>query len=122
MYNLLDYISSIVNKQKIQVDEGYSQFGLNIYFSKFKNCIFYINAINKPNINNQMHYDFLFENIPFGWQKKLTFDKDEVSKDEELIMKHYNVNKYIAKDYTKFLSVEEIKGLRKYYEEGGLKK
>lgn len=122
MYNLLDYISSVVNKQRIEVEEGYSQFGMNVYFSKFKDCIFIVDSINKPNFTDEMHYEFLFENIPYGWQRKLTFEKEEVNKDIALIMKHFNVNKYLASDYMKFITTDEIKSLRKYYEEGGLKK
>jgi len=118
--NLLDFIKSIVTKTKVSSLEGYSQYALNLYFSKYRNCLFVINALNsQTKLTDKMHYDFLFENIPYGWQKKLEYDDIKTTKDDELIMKRYNVDCKRAKEYLKFITTDELIELRQYYELGG---
>lgn len=118
MYNMLDYIRSIVDKSPIELDKGYSQYALNQYFSKFKNCIFLINALSKCNLTDEQHYKYLMNVIPRGWQKKLEFNKNSENKhkDIEIIKEHYKVSDIIAKDYLLLIDSNELKELREYYD------
>lgn len=114
---LLDYIRSIVQKEYInELDSSYSQWGLNLYFSKFKNCIHYLNLINQYNLTDKQHYDYLYKCIPTGWQKKLEFSKDK-SDNEELknICKYFNIKINEAKKYIKLIDFSELKKIQEIY-------
>ena len=119
MYNMLDYIRSIVDKSPLELDRGYSQYALNIYFSKFKNCIFLINAISHMQLSDKIHYDYLMKVIPSGWQKKLDFPKltDKKQSEINVIMKHYNINEKDAQDYLFLIDKNELNILKEYYED-----
>lgn len=120
MINTIDYIRSIVNKEKITDLTNYSQFVMNAYFSKFRNCLFIIEYVNEiPNITNKMHYDFLFNMIPFGWQRKVEYSKTELSDIEKLVIDYYKINSKHVKDYMNLLSVEELQSIKDYYAIGG---
>ena len=114
MYNMLDYIRSIVDKSPLELDRGYSQYALNIYFSKFKNCIFLINAISHMQLSDKIHYDYLMKVIPRGWQKKLDFPKltDKKQSEINVIMKHYNINEKDAQDYLFLMDKNELNILK----------
>lgn len=117
-YNLLDYIRSIVDKSPIELDKGYSQFALNQYFSKWKNCVHYINAIGQYRLKDNVHYKYLMTVIPRGWQRKVEFPKkvEKKQKDIQNIMEYYNVKDSIAEEYLIVMSEEELKYLREYYD------
>lgn len=117
MYNMLDYIRSIVDKSPIELDRGYSQYALNNYFSKWKNCIFYIDGISGFNLTDEQHYKFLMTVIPRGWQKKLEYPKkvDKKQIDIENICKFYGVKEDIAQQYLIVMDESELKYLREVY-------
>lgn len=117
MSNLLDYIRSIVDKNPIELDKGYSQYALNVYFSKFKNCIYLINVLSKCKLTDKQHYDYLMSAIPRGWQKKIEFNKNTEAKqkDIEIIKEHYKINDILAKEYLLLIDSEELKELREDY-------
>lgn len=118
MYNMLDYIRSIVDKSPIELDKGYSQYALNQYFSKFRNCIYLINVLSKCKLNDEQHYLYLMNVIPRGWQRKIEFNKatEKKYKDLEIIKEHYKVNDIIAKDYLLLIDTNELKELRELYD------
>lgn len=99
-------------KEPIDLDNGYSQFALNIYFSKFKNCVIYIDNISKMNLSNNMHYSYLIKNIPLGWQKKIEFPKEIDNKHKELIeyiCEYFKISPYDANLYMGFMDKKELK-------------
>lgn len=118
MYNMLDYIKSIVDKQPIELDSNYSQFALNIYFSKFKNCIFYIDAICNMELTNSQHYKYLMGVIPRGWQKKIEFNKksDKKSKEIEILIDYYKITEKEAEDYLYLIDENELKEIMEIYD------
>lgn len=115
--NLLDYIRSIVQKNYIkEIDSNYNQWGLNIYFSKYKNCIHYINLINQYNLTDKQHYDYLYKSIPMGWQKKLEFNKNKDMNEElENLCNYFNIKLSEAKKYIKLIDFEELKQIQEVY-------
>lgn len=117
MYNMLDYIRSIVDKSPIELDRGYSQYAMNIYFSKFKNCIFLIDALSNITLTDKQHYNYLLRVIPRGWQKKLEFPKltDKKQNEIDVIIKHYNVSKRDAEDYLFLIDKNELNILKEHY-------
>ena len=118
MYNMLDYIRSIVDKQPIELDKGYSQYALNIYFSKFKNCVYYIDNIGKMILTDNQHYKYLMEVIPRGWQKKIEFSKksDKKQKEIENLIKYFNINEKEAEEYFYLIDEKEMKDIMEYYD------
>lgn len=117
MANMLDYIRSIVDKSIIELDNNYSQFALNNYFSKYKNCIFFINELLGKTLTNKQHYDYLMCVIPRGWQKKLEYPKlkEEKENDIDILVKHFNIHKDVAKDYLMIIDENELKEIRREY-------
>lgn len=117
MSNMLDYIRSIVDKSPIELDNGYSQYALNSYFSKFKNCIFLIDALSYMVLSDKQHYDYMMRVIPRGWQKKLEYpSKSEKRKNEiDVIMRYYNVSEKDAEEYLFLIDKNELNLLKEYY-------
>lgn len=115
--NLLDYIRSIVDKVPVELDNNYSQYALNMYFSKWKNCIHYIDVIDNLPLTNKQHYIYLMRVIPRGWQKKLEYPKTKKQEDIDIISKHYKVNEKIAKEYLIVMDIDELKLLREMYQD-----
>lgn len=118
MYNMLDYIRSIVDKQPIELDKGYSQYALNIYFSKFKNCIPYLDNISRISLTDSQHYKYLMLVIPRGWQKKIEFNKksDKKQKEIENLIKYFNINEKEAEEYFYLIDENEMKEIMEYYD------
>lgn len=124
---LTDWLYSIIlNKNNIMDKENekkYPQFIINNILSKDRELIFYIDAINNLNISNKMHYDFLLNAIT---KKKrfLQFPKKKIQESEIItfIKRYYNISYNRALKYYKFLDEEDINNLKKYFDEGGLKK
>jgi len=118
MYNMLDYIRSIVDKQPIELDRGYSQFALNQYFSKFKNCVFYIDTIGSYELTDSQHYKYLMSVIPRGWQKKIEFNKKSEKKQIEIenLIKYFNIKEKEAEDYFYLIDEKEMKEIMEFYD------
>ena len=119
MSNLLDYIKSIVDKTPIELDKSYTQYGLNIYFSKYKNCIFYLDFISNMELTDEQHYKYLMNVIPMGWQKKLEYPKENVKKDKDIniLCYHFNIKSDEAKQYLYLIEETEMNKLRKLYKD-----
>jgi len=113
---LLDYIKSIIEKKPIEIDNNYSQYGLNIYFSKFKNCLFIINELTKINISDAAHYKYLMKSIPMGWQRKIDLNKkNQEDPDLILISDFYNISLKESKTYKELMTSNELNKIREYY-------
>lgn len=115
---MLDYIRSIVDKQPIELDKGYSQYALNMYFSKFKNCVLLIDVIGSYNLTDSQHYRYLMEFIPRGWQKKIEFSKKSEKKQKEIenLIKYFNINEKEAEEYFYLIDENEMKEIMEYYD------
>jgi hypothetical protein len=107
-----DYINSINNKNIIEELEDYNRYVIDIGLSYFVDTILFVNEINQfPKMENQMHYDFLYNSIP----KKKRFskwNKKENDDDIDLIKEVYSVNSIKGKQYKKILTEEQLKYLR----------
>ena len=77
------------------------------------------NEMNKfGDCSKEMLYDFLFHIIPkkkrYGkWPKK------SKSKDVDLLIMHYGVNRNRAEEYISLLSTNELDGIKQMYYTGG---
>lgn len=114
---MIDYIRSIVSKQRIEVGPDYTQFGLNLYFSKFRNCVLIIQDLQNKILTNEMHYDYLFNNIPYGFQKRLEFPKEDKYKDTIIqnISDYYKIGLDEAETYLSLADIDEIEKIKEYY-------
>ena len=124
---LTDWLNSInFNKNYLMNknnEKKYPQFLINSILSKNRELIFYIEALNNLEMNNQWHYDFLLNAIPSSKRFIPFFNKKiKINEDIELVKKYYNVSYKRAVEYYNKLDENDIMKLKSYYDEGGIKK
>lgn len=125
--SLTEWLNSI-NYTKIDLmnednEMKYQQFIINSILSHSKELIYYIDALNCINMSNRMHYDFLLSAIPPSKRYVPFFNmKIQKNEDVELVKRYYKVSYNRANQYYEMLSEEDISKLRKYYDEGGIRR
>lgn len=119
-----DIIKSISKKdhlERLEFEEFYNSWIINLTYSMNKKTIFMAEAMNIPNLSVDWQYEFYFNTIPkntyCGWIKKTS---EEQVHYVENIMKYFNISKQKAKNILKYLSDEEINKIMTYYK--GLEK
>lgn len=119
--------SLTVKKEYILNNESdvkeYVPYVVNKALSFHMDCILYANEMNRlPNVTKKLHYDYLYNSLrrykrPFvPWMKK---EKDD---DLAIISKAYNCSASEAKYYQTILTQDQIDGLKKELDTGGLDK
>jgi hypothetical protein len=107
-----------------QTKSKYESFIVNRAMSQHSDSIMYANEMNKyPELNKVLQHDFYF----YVLSRKKRYGKwAKADKEDEavlnLIIKHYKVNRFHAKQYLELMTDENIKALKNTYEVGGLKK
>lgn len=123
-----DYVTSI-NKTKKNLmrseedKEKYVPFIINRALSRHIDTIMFANEMNKfNNLNVEMQYDYLLNNISVGNRYKPWISTKKNDIDLDNIVEYYNVSYSKAKDIYNILSKSEIAKLRKYFEKvkGGI--
>lgn len=123
-----DFSTNILKKQARFEDDviqkEYSQWMLNKIISCDQDNIFLANELNKcGNISNKMSYDayyyYLSKTSKFI---KYLCKKPQTESEILHIMKYYQVNQNVAKQYREHLSDEEVKAIVDGYEKKGTKK
>lgn len=123
-----DFSTNILKKQDRFDDDviqkEYSQWMLNKIMSCDPDNIFLANELNKyGNISNKMSYDTYYYYLKKSSKFIKYLCKKPQTETEILhIMKYYQVNQNVAKQYREHLSDEEVKAIVDGYEKKGTKK
>jgi len=128
MSSPFDYVNQILygNKQLI-VDEitedGYKPFLVNRSLSYHKDCIFYVNEMNKfHHLDNKLQNDFLLNIIRKNKRPFAKWVKTVKSEDIECIKQVFRLSNSKAKEALSILSKEELKQVKDIASLGGLGK
>ncbi len=126
--NPFDYVKAILkSKDKLIVDDitekAYEPFLVNRSLSYYKDCVFYVNEMNRRHhLDKKLQNDFLLNTIR---SKKRTFAKwvkPEKSEDIECVKLVYGFSNSKAREALRLLSNEQIQQLKEQTEIGGLRK
>lgn len=114
-------LPSILQTNKYCFDEaGYNQYIINKSLSGYIDCLLYVNEINQyKNIDNKLHYDYLFYSIRKYKRPYCKWIKKDVDKDIELIREYYGYNKTKSKDILNILMEEQKNYIKQYLDKGG---
>lgn len=116
-----EYIINITEKTSYVEDlKDYSVYVMNKYLSCDEKLVHLAHLLNQYQLTNKRHYDLLW----YGVDKKKRYIKYNAAKeklDKEILylMKYYQVNSSVAKDYHELLSDEEKNQIYKIYKEIG---
>ncbi len=104
-----------------ELEKHYTPYIVNRALAYHNDTIFYANEMNKYwNLPNKLQFSFLLEAIPKGNRYKAWIKAEEESHDTKLLMKYYDCNKYVAKEYLALMTRVDIEKLRDSYEVGGV--
>lgn len=124
MAELFPTLDSINSKKEYlmqgEIDrKEYNSFMVNRGLSQFMDTVLFANEMNKYySLDKDMQYDFYFYSIPKG-KRFSKWAKSNTSKDAELVMKAYNINRSRALEYLNLLSEDNIKELEELMNPGG---
>lgn len=127
MADLFPTLDSINSKKEYlmqgEIDrKEYNAFMVNRGLSQFMDTVLFANEMNKYySLDKDMQYDFYFYSIPKG-KRFSKWAKSNPSKDIELIMKAYNINRSRALEYLNLLTEDNIKELEELMNPGGKSK
>jgi len=112
------YIESINKHEEIEVSSDYSQFVVTRHLSYFPDTLLYAAELNQYRVDNQSHYNYLFNSIRprkrfTKWHKKEKYDN------LELIMRYYELSENKALEALKVLSETDIEEIKKITNLGG---
>jgi len=114
-----DFVNSINNKDYMEITDDYNQFVINKAFSHYVDTIMFANYLNQTKLNNQMHYDFLFNVIDkrkrwVKWPKKN--EKEEFLQE---IAEYYKVSLNKAEEILSLLNTKDKLELENFFDKGG---
>jgi hypothetical protein len=121
------YENSIINGKEVSIDDDYSQWRTNSILANHKDTVLYANEINKCDVKDYMHYDYLYNSIRKckRWSKPLTNEEKKKREKEieliSLISEYYKYNTLRAKEALKILSADDIEIIRKRLDKGGVR-
>jgi len=98
--------------------EEYKQFPFNQILAGNIDCILYVNDINRMDIPDKLHYDYLRLSL----SKKKRYSKSvkkDIIENIEYIKEYYNVNDIIAKEYLEILNEKQIMKIKEKLNKGG---
>jgi hypothetical protein len=114
-----DFITSVNNQQKIEIDKNYNQFLLVRGFSYFVDTILYSSEANSfTNVPNNLHYEYFFNSI----SKKKRYSKwfkSEKKEQLDMVAQYYNFSYAKANEALKVLSPENLEYISEWYKEKG---
>lgn len=119
--------NSIINGKQIEIDGDYEQWRVNTILANHKDIVLHVNEVNKYNVPDKNHYNYLFNSVKKykRWSKGLSKEeKKKLEQEKELISlisEYYKYNTLRAKEALKLLSVDEIEIIKKRLDKGGVK-
>ena len=123
-----DFVNQIMQgKKQLIVDEltekEYVPFIVNKTLSYHKDCLMYVNEMNKRHfIDKKLQYDFLINTIRSRKRPFIKWAKSEKSEDIECIKQIYGFSDKKAYDALRLLNDEQIQELKEKTDIGGLRK
>jgi hypothetical protein len=112
MVKVFDYLNEINSgKKDIMVDKEtekeYLPFIINTGLSYFPDTLYYANMMNMcPNLSKRLQYHYYLNSI--RPKKRFSkWNKNEKNDKIDILMKHYNINHILAKEYLKLLTEEQ---------------
>lgn len=123
-----DFVNQIMQgKKQLIVDEltekDYVPFIVNKTLSYHKDCLMYVNEMNKRHfIDKKLQNDFLINTIRSRKRPFIKWAKSEKSEDIECIKKIYGFSDKKAYDALRLLNDEQIQELKEKTDIGGLRK
>ncbi len=123
-----DFVNQIMQgKKQLIVDEltekEYVPFIVNKTLSYHKDCLMYVNEMNKRHfIDKKLQYDFLINTIRSRKRPFIKWAKSEKSEDLECIKQIYGFSDKKAYDALRLLNDEQIQELKEKTDIGGLRK
>ena len=128
MSNPFDYVNSVLqNKKNLIVDEltekDYQPFLVNRTLSYHKDCVMYVNEMNRRHLlDKKLQYDFFLNTIRSQKRPFAKWVKVEKSDDLECIKQIFGFSNQKARDALRLLSNEQIQKLKEQTDIGGLGK
>ncbi len=123
-----DFVNQIMQgKKQLIVDEltekEYVPFIVNKTLSYHKDCLMYVNEMNKRHfIDKKLQYDFLINTIRSRKRPFIKWAKSEKSEDLECIKQIYGFSDKKAYDALRLLNDGQIQELKEKTDIGGLRK
>jgi hypothetical protein len=127
--SLFDFLNDITHNKSGLFENGqtrnYSVFMVNRGLGQHLDTILLANEMNKrPNMSDQMHYDFLFHSVDakrrYGkWAKSDEDNKDLI----EFLQHEYQIGKEVALDYLKVIGKDTVQQMKyELQDTGGIQK
>ena len=111
--NLFDILKHINIDKKMNNDipksKEYSRYMINRYLFMNDDTIFYASEMNQRNLNQEMHYDFLFNSISKKYRRYNYVKKNKNDKIIEISKFFNNIAINKAKDYLKIIIKHKLK-------------
>ena len=108
----------ITTKQDTPLKKELNSFLTCTFLSGDMNTVEIANLLNSIDISNEAMFNFLLALPPMKGLKYPSNKKPKITEDEKILMKHYNINGSIAREYKQMLPNEELKRIKSFYSEG----
>lgn len=122
------YENSISSGKKVPLDGEYSQWRTNSVFANHRDVVLITNEVNiNYNINDQMHYDYMFGSVrkEKRWAKKESKEEKKQREQEQalhnLVSDFYKYNAQRTKEALRILTPEQIEFIKERTYKGGVK-
>lgn len=121
--NLFDWLNNITYEKEYKLtkenEKSFSVYMINQVLSCDKDYCLITEFVNSPYLSPKQVYDFYFYFLPKKKKYiKYLAKKESIDENLELIMKHFQVNIEVAKQYLQILSKDDIKQIKEMYREG----
>ena len=122
-----DFVNQILNgKKQIIVDENtekeYNAFLVNRALSYHKDCIMFVNEMNRRNdLDKKLQNDYLLNTIRSMKRPFNKWAKAEKSEDIECIKTYFGMSNSKAREALRLLNDEQIQQLKEKTDTGGLR-
>jgi len=112
--SVFDYVKSINTGERIELGTDYNQWVINDIFSQYPDCLLVVNKINRKDISDRMHYDYMMASIR---PKKRPFmkplSKKRTSADVSLIANVYKYSIDKAREALSVLTDEQLAEIKR---------
>ena len=122
-FSPFDFVKFINSKEYPSDFEGYSQWMVNKIISCHSEYYVLAAEMSKQ-MSDKEHFDFYFYLLPKNPKLYIPYlcKKASAEKDVLYLMEYFKINQSVAKQYASLISEEEMKSVRSYFEDRGIKK
>jgi len=119
--SIFDYLNSVSNKKYMKPDSDlkvYNQYIMNKGLSYYPDAILLVDEVNKGNISDQWHYEFLYHVLDKKVRRSKWFKPDQ-DDDLKVIVEYFDINMSKAREIIKLFSKDEIENIKQTLNKGG---